>query len=155
MKSGGDKPKQHNEAILEYIGNRITIRRDYEGNGSVDPEDVPLVRGATLGFDGCGNDCTWSDIKDPLKEIFEGRPPYIKYSRGDDFGLVRFHKALTEEEISSMKELVKKVNAKEAMRNLPPPLFLLSNGWLLIVPERDEKAFQIERGQVTAKSAFI
>ncbi|KAJ2921280.1 hypothetical protein H1R20_g15815, partial [Candolleomyces eurysporus] len=141
MKSGADKPKQHNEAILEYIGNRITIRRDYEGNGSVDPEDVPFVRGATLRFDGCGGDCTWSDVKDPLKEKFDGRPPYIKYSRGDDFGLVGFHKALTEEEISSVKELVKKVNEKEVTWSLPS--------------EDDEKAFQIERAQVAAKSAFI
>ncbi|KAJ2931810.1 hypothetical protein H1R20_g5284, partial [Candolleomyces eurysporus] len=141
MKSGGDKPKQHNEAILEYIGNRITIRRDYEGNGSVDPEDVPFVRGATLRFDGCGGDCTWSDIKDPLKEKFDGRPPYIKYSRGDDFGLVGFHKALTEDEVSSVRELVKKVNEKEVTWSLPS--------------EEDEKAFQIERAQVAAKSAFI
>ncbi|KAJ2932157.1 hypothetical protein H1R20_g4923, partial [Candolleomyces eurysporus] len=141
MKSGADKPKQHNKAILEYIGNRITIRRDHEGNGSVDPEDVPFVRGATLQFDGCGGDCTWSDIKDPLKEKFNGRPPYIKYSYGDDFGLVGFHRALTEEEISSVKELVKKVTEKEVTWCLPL--------------EDNEKAFQIERAQVTAKSAFI
>lgn len=127
MKAGGsEKPKQHNEAILEYIGNRITIRRDHEGNGSVDPDDVPFVRGATLRFDGCGGDCTWSDIKDPLKEKFDGRPPYIKYSRGDDFGLVGFHKALTEEEISSVKELVKKVNGNEVTWSLPSGWFVSS-----------------------------
>jgi hypothetical protein len=141
MNSGGDKPKQHNEAILEYIGNRITIRRDFEGNGSVDPEDVPFVRGATLRFDGCGGDCTWSDIKDPLKEKFDGRPPYIKYSRGDDFGFVGFHKALTEEEISSVKDLVKKVNDKEVTWSLPSGLSFISicSACKLILQQRRTK----------------
>lgn len=65
MKSGKSEstPKQHQEAILEYIGNRITIRRDSDGNGTVEASDVPFVKGATLRFDGCGGDCTWSDIK--------------------------------------------------------------------------------------------
>ena len=65
MKSGTSEsaPKQHQEAILEYIGNRITIRRDSDGNGTVEASDVPFVKGATLRFDGCKGDCTWSDIK--------------------------------------------------------------------------------------------
>lgn len=113
-------PKQQSrEIVLEYIGNRIPVKRDSEGNGVIDEKDVPYVKGATLRFDGCGGDCTWSDIKDPVKQIFDGKPPYIKFNRGDDFGLVGFHKSLTEEETTKVKEAVKQINGKDVAWTLP------------------------------------
>jgi len=51
------------EILLEYIGNRIPIKKDSEGNGTVDENDIPYVKGATLKFEGCGGDCAWAEIK--------------------------------------------------------------------------------------------
>lgn len=56
-----DEPKK--DVFLEFMGTKILIQQDEEGNGSVKAEDVPFVKGATLKFDGCGGDVTWSEIK--------------------------------------------------------------------------------------------
>ncbi|KAF8882863.1 hypothetical protein BD779DRAFT_1663261 [Infundibulicybe gibba] len=93
-KGGKSEPKQ--DIFLEFLGSKILIQQDEDGNGSVKEEDVPYVPGATLKFVGCGGDVVWSEIKDPIKAKFDGRAPYIKYSRGDNEGLVGFHKALSE-----------------------------------------------------------
>ncbi|KAF8056037.1 hypothetical protein FPV67DRAFT_1534911 [Lyophyllum atratum] len=135
--AGATEPK---EVFLEFMGSKILIQQDEEGTGSVKEEDVPYVKGATLRFEGCGGDVTWSEIKDPIKEKFEGRAPFIKYARGEDSGLVGFHKALTEEEIETVREAIKTINSKPVTWSLPE--------------EADEKAFQIERAQTAARSAL-
>lgn len=56
-----DEPKK--EIYLEFLGSKIQIHEDEEGNGSVKDEDVPFVKGATLKFDGCGGNVVWSEIK--------------------------------------------------------------------------------------------
>ncbi len=52
------------------------------------------------------------EFQKPLQERFP-RPPFVKYSRGDDWGLVGFDKALTEEDVTFIKENVKTLNSKE------------------------------------------
>lgn len=128
------------EVYLDFMGKNILIQHDNEGNGTVSAEDVPLVKGATLKFEGCV-DVKWAQIKDPLKARFDNRAPYIKYSRGDDFGLVGFHKALSEDEITFVKETIKVIENRPVTWTVPN--------------EQDEKAFQIERAQVAAKAALI
>ncbi|GLB44463.1 putative protein with domain in the RNA-binding Lupus La protein; unknown function [Lyophyllum shimeji] len=142
-KKGGKEEKEQppkKDVYLEFMGSKILITPDEEGVGSVKPEDVPFVRGATLRFTGCGGDVTWSEIKDPIKEKFEGRAPFIKYARGEDAGLVGFHKALTEDEIATVRESIKTINSHPVTWTLPE--------------EEEEKAFQIERAQTAARSAL-
>jgi len=55
-----DAPK---EVYLDFLGNKLLIKPDEEGNGTVADEDIPFVRGVTLKFDGCGGDVKWSEIK--------------------------------------------------------------------------------------------
>ncbi|KXN92548.1 hypothetical protein AN958_05403 [Leucoagaricus sp. SymC.cos] len=143
-KSAGDEKKKSDdlgkEVYLDFMGKNILIHRDSEGSGTVKADDVPFVKGATLRFDGCGGDVSWAEIKDPLKAKFDNRAPYIKYSRGDDFGLVGFHKTLSEEEVALVKETIQTINKKPVAWSSPS--------------EEDEKAFQIERAQVAAKAAL-
>lgn len=138
------KPKADSEApkevFLEFMGTKLLITKDKEGNGTVDEKEIPFVKGATLKFDGCGGDVKWQEIKDPVKERFDGRAPFIKYSRGDNHGLVGFHKALSEEDITYIKETIKTINENEVTWTLPS--------------EEDEKQFQIERAQSGAKLAL-
>ncbi|TFK29163.1 hypothetical protein FA15DRAFT_664482 [Coprinopsis marcescibilis] len=136
----GKGKEEEREILLEYIGNRIPVKKDSEGNGTVDENDVPYVKGATLRFEGCGGDCSWAEIKDPIKEIFDGKAPYIKFQRGDNFGLVGFHKALTEEEVTKVQEAIKTINKNAVTWTVPA--------------EDDEKKFQIERAQVAARTAL-
>lgn len=131
---GEKQPKK--DVYLDFMGTKILIHQDDKGNGSIKEDDVPFVKGATLKFDGCGGDVTWSEIKvcvqvprwwtllippaqDPIKEKFEGRSPFIKYSRGDDHGLVGFHKVLSEDEIALVKETIKTINSKPVTWSLP------------------------------------
>lgn len=51
-------------------------------------------------------------MQGPLKERF-GRPPFIKYEKGTDWGLVGFDKALSEEDINFIKENVKTINGSD------------------------------------------
>lgn len=59
-KKSDDSPK---EVFLDFMGTNLLINKDSEGNGFVKAEDVPFVKGATLKFDGCGGDVSWSEIK--------------------------------------------------------------------------------------------
>ena len=51
------------DVYLEFLGHKLLIKEDDEGNGNISPEDIPYVKGVTLKFDGCGGDVTWSEIK--------------------------------------------------------------------------------------------
>jgi lupus La protein len=44
-----------------------------------------------------------------LKERFQ-RPPFVKYAKGDDFGLLGFDKPLSDEDIAFIREELKTVN---------------------------------------------
>ena len=54
-----DKPKQ--EVYLEFLGVRIRIHE--EDGGTVKPEDVPAVKGASLRFDGAFEEVNFDEIK--------------------------------------------------------------------------------------------
>jgi len=138
-KSNG-KSKEKPEVFLEFMGEKIRVYDDNEdGAGYVKTEDVPFVRGATLKFTGCGGDANFTQMKAPLRERFT-RVPYIQFSKGDDFGLVGFEKALKEDEIEYVKENLKTVNSKEVVWTTPD--------------EEEEKQFQIDRANFAAKSAL-
>ena len=132
------KAAENKDVFLEFLGHKILIKKDVEGHGVVDEKDIPYVKGVTLKFDGCGGDVTWSEIKvklavffshirnspfpsiqDPIKERFDGRAPYIKYTRGDDSGLVGFYKPLSEEDIEFVKSTIKSINNNEVTWSSP------------------------------------
>jgi len=50
------------QVYLDFMGKKILIKRDNQGNGTVSAEDVPFVKGATLKFEGC-KDAKWAEIK--------------------------------------------------------------------------------------------
>ncbi len=56
---GDDKPKQ--EVYLEFLGVRIRVHE--EDGGSVKPEDVPAVKGASLRFEGAFEEVNFDEIK--------------------------------------------------------------------------------------------
>jgi lupus La protein len=58
-----EKKEEKKDVYLEFMGTKILIHQDEEGNGYVKEEDVPFVKGATLKFDGCGGEVVWSEIK--------------------------------------------------------------------------------------------
>jgi lupus La protein len=43
------------------------------------------------------------------------RTPFIKYTRGADWGLVGFDKTLSEEDVAFVKENVKQINGKDVV----------------------------------------
>jgi lupus La protein len=49
-----------------------------------------------------------------LRERFP-RTPFIKYTRGADWGLVGFDKTLSEEDVAFVKENVKQINGKDVV----------------------------------------
>jgi len=51
------------DVYLEFMGARIMVYTDAEGNGTVKAEDVPFVKGSTLKFVGCGGSVSWNEIK--------------------------------------------------------------------------------------------
>ncbi|KAF7974611.1 hypothetical protein HWV62_11578 [Athelia sp. TMB] len=106
-----DKPKP--EIWLEFMGTKLRVLE--EDGGSVQAEDVPYVKGATLKFTGCGGNASFKDLKDPLREHF-GRVPFIEYQKGADDGLVGFDKSLTEEDIAFVKEHIKTVNDQQVQQ---------------------------------------
>ncbi|KAE9389442.1 hypothetical protein BT96DRAFT_866347 [Gymnopus androsaceus JB14] len=128
------------EIWLEFMGKKLRIERDDSGNGRVNEEEIPFVKGSTLKFEGVGENFSWSDIKLPLKDIFEGRTPYIDYTRGQNDGLVGFHKELSDEDILAVKKAVRTINGNEIT-------------WSSI-NEEDEKKFQIRRAQSGARAAL-
>ncbi|PPR02286.1 hypothetical protein CVT24_011624 [Panaeolus cyanescens] len=140
-KSGGEKKEEvKKDVFLDFLGHKLLIKEDEDGNGTIDENDVPYVKGATLKFTGCAGDVTWSEIKDPIKAKFDGKAPYIKYARGENSGLVGFYKALSEEEIQYVKDTIKTINKNEVIWTLPS--------------EEEEKQFEIERAQAAARTAL-
>ncbi|KAF7359506.1 hypothetical protein MSAN_01293600 [Mycena sanguinolenta] len=142
-KSAKSEKSEEKEIFLEFMGSTIPIQRDQDGVGQVKEEDIPFTKGATLRFDGTDAEggVAYAEIKAsmPLKEKF-GRPPYIKYTPGTTWGLVGFHKALSEEEIQFVKDTLPKIGEKEV-------------AWIL-AGEDEEKQFQIERAQSAARAAL-
>ncbi|KAF8522761.1 hypothetical protein BU17DRAFT_64220 [Hysterangium stoloniferum] len=122
------------EIFLEFLGVRLKINQD--DGGSVEESEIPFVKGASLKFTGCGGDVSFSEIKVPLKERFQ-RPPYVKYQRGDDFGLLGFDKTLSDEDIAFIREQLEIVNDNVVEWEVPD--------------EETEKAFQIERAKAAAQ----
>jgi hypothetical protein len=55
--------EEKNDVFLEFLGHKILITQDDEGNGVIEEKDIPFVKGVTLKFDGCGGDVSWSEIK--------------------------------------------------------------------------------------------
>lgn len=55
--------EEKKDIFLEFLGHKILITQDEEGNGVIDEKDIPFVKGVTLKFDGCGGDVTWAEIK--------------------------------------------------------------------------------------------
>ena len=64
------KAAENKDVFLEFLGHKILVKKDEEGNGVVDEKDIPFVKGVTLKFDGCGGDVTWSEIKVKLFPVF-------------------------------------------------------------------------------------
>lgn len=60
---GTEKGEEKRDVFLEFLGHKILINKDEEGNGVIEASDVTYVKGVTLKFDGCGGDVTWSEIK--------------------------------------------------------------------------------------------
>lgn len=131
-KDGALPNEEKPDIYLEFMGTRLKVNE--ENGGSVDESEIPYVKGASLKFTGCDGDVRFAEVKvldylfsfetflnktffrcflqAPLKDRFE-RPPYIKYSRGDDFGIVGFDKCLSEEDISFVREHLKTINNQE------------------------------------------
>ncbi|KAJ7684847.1 hypothetical protein DFH06DRAFT_1264287 [Mycena polygramma] len=139
-KGAPEKPEDK-EVFLEFMGSTIPIQRGEDGVGEVKEEDIPFVKGATLRFDGVDPEAkvVFTDIKNPLKEEF-GRPPFIKHTPGTAWGLVGFHKTLSEKEIQFVKDTLPKIAHAEV-------------AWSL-AGEDEEKQFQIERAQSAARAAL-
>jgi hypothetical protein len=104
------------EIFVEVFGTKLRVLE--EDGGSVDPEEVPHVRGSALRFSGCGGEASFEAIKQPLKERFS-RLPFVKFTKGDDAGLVGFDKALDEEDIAFVKEKIPTLNGKSVTWDLP------------------------------------
>ncbi|KAF7322731.1 hypothetical protein HMN09_00051900 [Mycena chlorophos] len=134
-------PEPTSEVFLEFMGSTIKIHKGDDGGGTVNIDDVPFVKGATMRYDGLaeGARVNFMDVKAPLKEKF-GRAPFIKSTPGATFGLVGFHKALTDEEVQFVKETLPKLADTEVQ-------------WS-VAGEDEEKQFQIERAQSAAKMAW-
>jgi len=90
---------------------RTKLRASEEDGRSVAPEDVPHVRGSALCFVGCGSEVSYDNIKRPLKECFS-HAPFVKFTKGEDTGLVGFDKALDVGDIAFIKEKIPMLNGK-------------------------------------------
>jgi lupus La protein len=104
------------EIFVEFLGTKLRVLE--EDGGSVVPEEVPRLRGSALRFAGCDGEVSFEEIKRPLKERFS-RAPFVKYTKGDDAGLVGFDKALGEEDIVFVKEKIPTLNGKPVTWELP------------------------------------
>ncbi len=60
-KRGGAKAGSKPEVWLEFMGQKIRVHE--EDGGSIKPEDVSLVKGASLKFEGVEGDVSFDDIK--------------------------------------------------------------------------------------------
>ena len=121
MAAGGKDDKKETERaepeiFVAFLGKKIRVLE--ENGGSVASEDVPCVRGSALRFTGCGGEVSYDDIKRPLKERFS-RAPFVKFTKGEDMGLVGFDKALDTEDIAFVKEKVPTLNGKPVTWEIP------------------------------------
>jgi lupus La protein len=115
-KGGKKEERAEPEIFVAFLGKKIRV---LEGDGGcVAPEEVPRVRGSTLRFTGCGGEVSYEDIKRPLKERFN-RAPFVKFTKGEDMGLVGFDKALDTEDIAFVKEKLPTLNGKPVTWDLP------------------------------------
>lgn len=122
------------ELFVEFMGSKIRVQEDGDG-GNVKDEDVPVVKGAALKFEGAGEGTSFDEVKvrrvvhrirlythqylqTPLKERFP-RTPFVKHTRGQSSGLVGFEKPLSEDEIAYIKEHVKTLGGKEVTWSVP------------------------------------
>jgi len=115
---GGKKEaeKASPEVFVAFLGRKLRVL--VEDGGTVAPEEVPRVRGSALRFTGCGGEVSYDDIKRPLKERFS-RVPFVKFTRGDNVGLVGFDKPLDEEDLAFVKEKIPMLNGKSVTWQLP------------------------------------
>ncbi|KAI9463929.1 hypothetical protein F5148DRAFT_1368825 [Russula earlei] len=77
------------EIFITFLERKLRVEEG--GGGSVGPEEVPRIRGSALRFTGCGGEVSYD--KHPSKERFR-RAPFVKFTKGDDAGLVGFDRAL-------------------------------------------------------------
>jgi hypothetical protein len=108
--------KSKSEIFVEFLGAKLRVLE--ADGGSVAVEDVPRVRGSALRFVGCAGEASFDEIKRPLKERFS-RAPFVKFTKGDDAGLVGFDKALDEDDIAFVKEKIPMLNGKPITWELP------------------------------------
>ena len=157
---GGKEGKKESEKappeiFVSFLGKNLRVLD--EDGGSVAPEDVPRVRGSTLRFTGCGGEVLFDNIKRPLKERFS-RAPFIKFTKGDDTGLVGFDKALDEEDVAFVKEKIPTLNGNPVTWGLPRGksfyYFFLLYALEDAFSEEEEHAFGIERANAAAKRAL-
>lgn len=89
-KDSKTKATENQDVYLDFLGHKILIKKDGEGNGSVDEKDIPYVKGVTLKFDGCGGDVAWSEIKVKLSRLslFEHLLLTLFFYPGSDQGTV-------------------------------------------------------------------
>ena len=160
-KSGKKDAEKTKPAIfVEFLGAKLRVLE--EDGGSVAAEDVPRVRGSALRFVGCGGEVSFDEIKRPLKERF-ARAPFVKFTKGDDAGLVGFDKALDDDDTAFIREKIPTLNGKpitwdlpEGMHALGPlPVGVGSAYFFSVIPaEQEEHAFGIERANASAKRAL-
>lgn len=62
-KGKGASKDEKKDVFLDFLGHKILIKQDKDGNGIIDEKDIPFVKGVTLKFDGCGGDVSWSEVK--------------------------------------------------------------------------------------------
>lgn len=60
--SSGPSTKAKPEIWLEFMGNKIRVHEE-DGAGTVNKDEVPLVKGGTLKFSGSGVDVKYDQIK--------------------------------------------------------------------------------------------
>jgi lupus La protein len=149
---------QSSEIFVEFLGAKLRVLE--EDGGSVAVEDVPRVRGSALRFVGCAGEVSFDEIKRPLKERFS-RAPFVKFTKGDDAGLVGFDKALDEDDIAFVKEKIPMLNGKPITWELPEGMLVLrfvlvgsAYPFFLYPAEEDVHAFGIERANAAAKRAL-
>ena len=92
-----------------------------------------------------------------MRERF-GRPPFIKYNKGSDWGLAGFDKALSEEDVAFIKENIKAINEKEVTWSPAEgslSFLHFSTFPLILSTETEEKEFLVERAQGAAKRVLV
>lgn len=60
----GKKPSEDEEKpeiYLEFLGVRLKVNQ--ENGGSVDENEIPFIKGASLKFIGCGGDVKYTEVK--------------------------------------------------------------------------------------------